>query len=101
MPLRRGELPTDDIGVLWWANGVDLVRRLQALIEEMKIEGEERAAEMVLNVLTGEYNPLPDRLPELGDPPGAAATLPRAPRMLSLPPPFAEHVARRTQDPGE
>jgi hypothetical protein len=97
MPLRRTELPTDDVAVLWWANGVDLVRRLQALEQELRIEGHQDAADSLLSVLTGEYNPLPDQLPELGDPPRPLR--PAVPPPVSLPL-AGEHVPRRAPDPG-
>lgn len=96
MPLRRGELPTDDIGVLWWGNGVDLAQRVLAFAHEIRPTTLTAAqvADQLVELLT-EPKPL---LPELGDPPLRPAVPDRP--VLTLPPPFAEHVARRAQDPG-
>lgn len=97
MPLHREQLPTDDVGVLWWGNGVDLAQRVQAFAGE--IRGTELTADEVADQLVELLTEPKPRLPELGDPPTLRRAAPPR-QVLSLPPPFAEHVARRAQDPG-
>jgi hypothetical protein len=100
MPLRRGQLPTDDIGVLWWGNNGDLVERLLEFIEGIR-PTELTAAEVADRLQELLTNPGPrSHLVELGDPPRRGPVVPPRP-VLTLPPPFAEHAARRAPDPGE
>jgi hypothetical protein len=88
-----------DFEAIWFGQGAELARRMVALAAEMDIEGEPRAAEMIRGVLNCEYNPLPDQLPPLGDPPRLRPAVPGV-QIISLPPPLGEHVARRAVDPG-
>lgn len=59
----------DDIEVIWVRNPSALVRRFQALADEFDNFGMGLPADLVRSVLACEYNPLPDKLPELGVPP--------------------------------
>jgi hypothetical protein len=88
--------PTDDIGVLWWGSGVRLAQDVKQFIAEIRGTDltADQVADQLLELLT---NPKP-RLPDLGDPP--APLLRPAVPVLTLPQPFAEHVARRAQEPG-
>jgi hypothetical protein len=86
-----------DIEAIWFGHGGELARRMDALAAELSTATPD-AARAIRDVLDCEYNPLPDRLPELGDPPLRRA-VPGRP-VLSLPPPLAEHVTRRAQEPG-
>jgi hypothetical protein len=94
-----------DIEAIWFGHGGELARRMDALADQLEMSGTELrteafrvAADQIRDVLDCEHNPLPDRLPELGDPPLRRA-VPGRP-VLSLPPPLAEHAARRAQEPG-
>lgn len=86
-----------DIEAIWFGQATELARRMDALAGDLADSAPE-AARAIRDVLHCEYNPLPDRLPELGDPP-APRIRPAVP-VLTLPPPFAEHAARRAQEPG-
>jgi hypothetical protein len=86
-----------DIEAIWFGQGAELARRMDALAAELDATGDTPGAgDHIRWVLNCDHNPLPDQLPELGDPP----LRPAVPRMLTLPPPLAEHAARRGQDPG-
>lgn len=63
----------DDLGAVWMGHGVELAARLNALAEELIAYGHPIAAGAIRDVLTCEYNPLPDDDTELGDPPTATA----------------------------
>jgi len=67
---RDGTPPPDDIGVLWWGNGVELARRVEAFI--FKIRGLDMTADQIADqlaeLLAADYDPSPIR-PPLGNPP--------------------------------
>lgn len=72
----------DDIGVVWFGNGVDLAERMRALADLLDTRpdvGSQHAADEIRQVLTTDYNPLPDRLPQLGDPPTLRPAVPLLP----------------------
>lgn len=83
-----------DFEAIWFGQGAELARRMEALAAEMDIEGGQRAPEMIRAVLNCDHNPLPDQLPELGDPP--------APRLRPSVPGFRlpRDIAARRVDPG-
>jgi hypothetical protein len=60
----------DDVEVLWYRNPTALVHRMRALADEFEsrdpVDGPMFAATL-RQVLSGDYDPLPDRLPELGE----------------------------------
>jgi hypothetical protein len=88
-----------DIEAIWFGQGAELARRMDALaahLEEIDPVDGPHFAGAIRDVLNCDHNPLPDQLPELGDPP----LRPAVPRTLTLPPPLAEHAARCGQDPG-
>jgi hypothetical protein len=86
-----------DIEAIWFGQATELARRMDALADEMDAAGHHDAARAIRDVLNCEHNPLPDKLPELGDPP---TLRPAVPPRLTLPPPIVEHAARRASDPG-
>lgn len=70
----------DDLGAIWMGSGVELARRIEALAGEWELLGTTaRPWETLREVLNCDYNPLPDRLPELGDPPTLRPAVPAAP----------------------
>jgi len=90
-----------DLEAVWFGNGSELVRRLQALTAEMRLEGHGHAADLVTAVLECDYNPLPDQLPELGDP--SSVRLRSAVRgrgYFRLPRDVADVAPRRACEPG-
>lgn len=70
----------DDIEVIWRRHpAVSLARRFEALADEFDTFGMGLAAEQVRKVLTADYDPRPDRRPELGDPPTVRRAMPPRP----------------------
>lgn len=81
--------------------GGELCRRMEALAEEWRIGGAPTQPwEVILDVLNNEYNPLPDQLPELGDPPRLRPAVPGR-GYFRLPRDIAESEPRRAREPGE
>jgi hypothetical protein len=69
-----------DIEAIWFGQGSELARRMQALQHDLANRhdtGFRNAAQLIGEVLFADYNPLPDRLPELGDPPTLRPAVPR------------------------
>jgi hypothetical protein len=68
----------DDLTAPWWTNGCELARRMLALADELETEAADGryTAGLIRQVIRCEYNPLPDQLPELGDPPTLRSALP-------------------------
>jgi hypothetical protein len=70
----------DDIEAIWQRRGaIGLARRFEALADEFDTFGMGLAAEQVRQVLSADYDPRPDRRPELGDPPTVRRSVPPRP----------------------
>jgi hypothetical protein len=70
----------DDIEVIWQRHSaVSLARRFEALADEFATFGMGLAADQVRKVLTADYDPRPDQLPQLGDPPTVRPAVPPRP----------------------
>lgn len=73
----------DTIDVIWGRrSATDLARRMDALADRLAdldpVDGPTYAT-LIRSVLTCDFNPLPDRLPELGDPPTLRPPFPTRP----------------------